>query len=427
LSATRFALAAGLQTFPREVFDLADTLEVLDLSGNALSVLPDDLPRLKRLRILFCSNNQFTELPEVLGQCPQLEMVGFKANRIERVPAAALPERLRWLILTDNAVAELPDAIGRCSRLQKLMLAGNRLQTLPHGLTQCTRLELLRIAANRLTALPDWLPTLPRLAWLAYAGNPLGHALEAIALADAPIAHIPWSQLHLQQVLGEGASGVIHRALWQRAGGLLPVAVKLFKGAVTSDGLPQSEMAACERAGDHPSLITVHGQIDGHPECANGLVLALVDGHYRNLAGPPSMASCTRDVYDSATRFTLPAALRIARGMASAGAQLHARGILHGDLYGHNILVGDGGDALLGDFGAASFFDPADTVRARALQRIEVRAFGCLLEELMACCDSAAADAPAIDALTQLQMRCLQADASQRPLFADIVPELLSL
>ena len=60
-------LACGLTTFPREIFELADTLEILDLSGNALSELPDDFARLSKLRIVFCSNNQFTELPEVLG------------------------------------------------------------------------------------------------------------------------------------------------------------------------------------------------------------------------------------------------------------------------------------------------------------------------------------------------------------------------
>jgi Leucine-rich repeat (LRR) protein len=66
----RLKLACGLTAFPREIFDLAETLEILDLSGNALSSLPDDLPRLHKLRILFCSDNQFTELPAVLGQCP---------------------------------------------------------------------------------------------------------------------------------------------------------------------------------------------------------------------------------------------------------------------------------------------------------------------------------------------------------------------
>jgi len=33
----RLKLACGLTEFPREIFDLADTLEILDLSGNALN------------------------------------------------------------------------------------------------------------------------------------------------------------------------------------------------------------------------------------------------------------------------------------------------------------------------------------------------------------------------------------------------------
>jgi len=121
--ARRLDLACGLTELPREVFDLADTLEVLNLTGNRLSALPDDLPRLHRLRVVFCSDNAFTTLPPVLGSCGQLEMVGFKANRIARVPAESLPPRLRWLILTDNAVEALPDALGARPRLEKLMLA----------------------------------------------------------------------------------------------------------------------------------------------------------------------------------------------------------------------------------------------------------------------------------------------------------------
>jgi Leucine-rich repeat (LRR) protein len=120
---TRLDLSAGLTEFPREIFDLADSLEILNLSGNALSSLPTDLPRLHRLRVLFCSDNQFTAVPEVLGQCPQLSMVGFKANQLRTLPAAALPPLLRWLILTDNQLESLPPEIGDCLQLQKLMLA----------------------------------------------------------------------------------------------------------------------------------------------------------------------------------------------------------------------------------------------------------------------------------------------------------------
>ncbi|MFM0366620.1 leucine-rich repeat-containing protein kinase family protein [Paraburkholderia sediminicola] len=425
----RLRLACGLSEFPREIFDLADTLEVLDLSGNALSRLPDDLPRLSKLRIIFASDNPFTELPEVLGQCSQLSMVGFKANRIRTVSGQSLPPLLRWLILTDNEIEALPAEIGACTQLQKLMLAGNRLRTLPEELATCSRLELLRLAANQLSKLPAWLLRLPRLSWLAFAGNPFSEALETAALTDTPIADIRWDELKLEQQLGEGASGVIYRAalLARHEHASRPVAVKLFKGAVTSDGLPDCEMAACIRAGDHPNLIPVVGKVKDHPAGAHGLVMELIDPQFTNLAGPPSLESCTRDIYDADTRFELASVLRIAYGMASAACHLHRQGVMHGDLYAHNILHAGQGRALLGDFGAASFYATDDRDFRPALQRLEVRAYGCLLEELIDRCDWLAAEADIAAKLVALKENCLSEEIGSRPLFDDIAAVLRQL
>ena len=420
--ATRLQLRGGLTDFPHEIFDLADTLEILDLTDNALSTLPDDLPRLHQLRILFCSGNRFTELPAMLGRMPALTMVGFKANRIESVPASALPPNLRWLVLTDNRIAHLPPELGRRPALQKLMLAGNRLTSLPAEMAQLDQLELLRISANAFEQLPDWLTALPRLAWLACAGNPWGEA-RAQAMSSAPAPVIGWDQLTLQQQLGEGASGVIHRAVWRHAGASEPVAVKLYKGAMTSDGSPLNEMAACVAAGQHPNLIPVRGRIAQHPEHAHGLVMALVDPAFINLAGPPSFASCTRDVYDDDKRFAWCDLLAIAHGVAAAAAQLHAHGILHGDLYGHNVLHDAAGHSLLGDFGAAAFYDPA-AAQALPLQQLEVRAFGLLLEELIERCEAPPATQMQ---LTALQAACVQPDVAARPLFAAIAAQLAAI
>ncbi|WP_431480482.1 leucine-rich repeat-containing protein kinase family protein [Pseudomonas thivervalensis] len=415
---TRLDLACGLTEFPREIFELADSLEILNLSGNQLDTLPDDLHRLPHLRVLFCSDNRFTELPECLGRCSALTMVGFKANRITRVTGAALPPRLRWLILTDNDVSHLPDELGQRPHLQKLMLAGNRLQQLPASLGQCHRLELLRVAANQLTELPQWLLELPSLSWLAYAGNPLEAQADAAALNTT--TPIDWPQLALQRQLGEGASGVIHQALWQAPGQVARnVAVKLYKGQMTSDGSPLHEMHACITAGRHPNLIDVLGQVAGHPEQQAGLVMALVEPSYRNLAGLPSLASCTRDVYAEELRLSAPVALRIAHGIASVAAHLHRQGITHGDLYGHNILCNDQGDCLLGDFGAASFHATADNLQTRALQRIEVRAFGILLGELLARIEPGLS-AEELAGLQDLQARCCQPEVLARPGFDEI-------
>jgi len=420
--ATRLDLACGLTEFPREIFDLADTLEVLNLSGNALSQLPDDLHRLTRLRVLFCSDNAFTELPACVGRCAALTMVGFKANHIEQVPGAALPPLLRWLILTDNCISELPTELGERPYLQKLMLAGNRLQQLPESLRQCHRLELIRIAANQLEVLPDWLLTLPRLTWLAFAGNPLETEADAAALEATP--SIPWSSLRLEQPLGEGASGVIHRATLQPANtSATQVAVKLYKGEMTSDGSPLHEMNACITAGIHPNLIRVEGRITGHPQAQAGLVMELIEPSFRNLAGLPSLESCTRDVYADDARFSADVALRIAKGVASVAEHLHRHGITHGDLYGHNILCNVQGDCLLGDFGAASFHATTDSPDSRALQRIEVRAFGVLLGELLERIDSGLSD-ESRGQLEDLQQRCCQPDVLARPGFSDVVREL---
>lgn len=423
--ARQLKLACGLTQFPSEIFDLADTLEVLDLSGNDLSDLPPDLPRLHRLRVLFASNNQFTHLPTSIGLCSQLSMVGFKANQIREVSPQALPPMLRWLILTDNQIARLPVELGERPALQKLMLAGNRLQALP-DLSACHRLELLRIAANQLNALPGWLLQMPRLTWLAYAGNPWCTALEAAAISQAQASAIPATELDMGSELGQGASGVIHEATWRSSQGPQAVALKRFKGAMTSDGLPRSEMAACLAAGQHAHLIGVHG-LWADAQGDTGLLMQRIGTGHAPLAGPPSFESCTRDVYPASTPWPLARSLTLLQGIASAAAHLHAHGILHGDLYAHNILHDGRGQGLLGDFGAASFLPVQDAHTTAALTRLEVRAMGGLIKELLAQAAMGTADQTRALALATLSAQCRQADVAARPSMAKVHEQLTTL
>ncbi|MCU1724358.1 leucine-rich repeat-containing protein kinase family protein [Pseudomonas sp. 5P_5.1_Bac1] len=412
---TRLDLACGLERFPEEIFALADSLEVLNLTGNALTDLPDDLGRLHKLKVLFCSENRLSQLPVGIGQCASLEVVGVKSNLIEDVPAAALPPRLRSLVLTDNRLEQLPEALGDCVELQKLMLSGNRLRSLPASLARCKKLELVRVAANRLEQLPEWLLGLPNLAWLAYAGNPLPEGYRPPAV-DGHCARLDWQDITLEQVLGQGASGVIHRA--RLNGHASAVAVKLYKGEITSDGTPLDEMNACIAAGQHPHLIPLLGRIDNHPQQLPALVMELIDPAWFSLAGPPSLQSCTRDSYPAERRLEPQGVRRLVSAIASVAAHLHQRGLSHGDLYAHNILCDEHGHSLLGDFGAASFHPLDGGSAAAALERIEVRAFGVLLGELLERCDG---DLPLLRAL---QSDCVRAEVCRRPGFAEVVVRL---
>jgi len=412
--ARELKLSCGLTEFPDELFGLAATLEVLDLSGNALTRLPDDMGRFTKLEALFCSGNRFERLPPSLGDCPALSQVGFRATGMVELPAEALPPRLRWLTLTDNRLISLPAALGERPALQKLMLAGNRLDRLPDSLQGAQRLELVRLAANRFEVLPSWLTDLPSLAWLAWAGNPLDRDMRP---EHAPT--VSWSSIQVEGLLGEGASGEVHRVLWRRGDEAEPVALKLFKGAMTSDGLPEREMAACLAAGAHPHLTGALGQLIDHPEAVQGLAMPLLPAHWRVLAKPPSRESCSRDVYDPVLRLDEETALRIASGVGLAAAHLHGRGLLHGDLYGHNVLWdGGAGEAVLSDFGAASFLPEHGS---EAYRRLEVRAWGLLLGELLDLCD---ADASQLAAWRGLQEACTQPDAAARPSVAEALDAL---
>lgn len=403
-------LSEQLSHFPVEIFELSDTLEYLDLSFNNLSSLPADFGRLQKLKIFFCSENLFTILPEVLGDCPHLDIVGFKSNQIEMVPQASINSNLRWLILTNNSITSLPAEIGNCNRMQKLMLAGNKLKELPASLANCRNLELLRISANQLSEFPEWLLSLPKLSWLAFSGNPFSYKPTV-----QPLTPIDSHELEISELLGEGASGVISKASWRHAGETSEVAVKIFKGAVTSDGLPEDEMNACITAGNHEGLAELIGQITNHPENKKGLVMKLIPKTFYNLGLPPSFVTCTRDVFKPGMGLTPAQVLKIAGTIASVAEHLHSKGIMHSDLYAHNILVDDEANTLFSDFGAACFYDLSDSETAKKLELLEVRAYGCLLDDLISLCNQA--ESRLILKLEELRDACMSDNMEKRPSF----------
>ncbi len=412
IGSKRLKLACGLKEFPREIFTLAETLEVLDMTDNHLDTLPDDFGKLKHLKILFLSNNQFKEVPTVLSHCPNLSMIGFRNNQIDTLAEDALPLSTRWLILTDNALASLPESMGALKCLQKCMLSGNQLTHLPRSMKNCKNLELLRIAVNAFTELPKMILELPKLSWLAYGGNPFCAKHPA---CDTPLKEIAWNDLQLEEVLGEGASGLISKAIYKGT----EVAVKVFKGDITSDGLPEEEMDINISMGHHEHLVDVLARGTGHPDGKDVLMLELIPSKFFNLGLPPTLETCSRDVYPEGFTLTLSQSIKILQGMADAAVHMHKRGIMHGDFYAHNIMIDKEANSILGDFGGASYYEPKEVVVRNALERLEVRAFGCLIEEMLILSKDDEVQLQR-EKLKHIKGRCLTDLNHQRPLFKEI-------
>lgn len=396
----------ALTELPPEVFlpHMAEHLQLLNLSGNRLRTLPPNMPSLRKLRILFCAGNEFESVPDCLGDMPSLRMLSFKENKLKTLSERCLCPSLNWLILTSNELEHLPRSLGNCTGMRKLMLSMNRLQSLPDEMRALDQLELIRLAGNRLATLPAWLLRLPRLSWVAFAGNPASEPP-----AEAPVRSIDWTDVTLRHVIGEGASGTVHAC--DCRGFPTPVAIKLFKSEGNSDGLPADEMRASVAAAGHPNCLQVLGRVTGAPKPA--LLLPLVPPSFVALGKPPSFDTITRDTFPSTTRLSLASILRIVQGIAAVVMHLHARGIMHGDLYAHNILVDEIGTPMLLDFGAATFFSPE---LLPVVDKVEVRAFGCLIDDLVSIADeeSKASSQAALRALAELSSKCWLTDLSAR-------------
>ncbi|MHB8099267.1 MAG: leucine-rich repeat-containing protein kinase family protein [Sulfuricurvum sp.] len=403
LGTKQLTLSENLTSFPEEIFELAETLEVLDLSHNLLTSLPENISKLSKLKIAFFSYNRFTHIPSFLG-CENLTMLGFKGNVIEVFDEDILPLNINWLILTDNKLKGLPKSIGKLHKLQKFPLAGNQIERLPEEMASCQNIELLRLSANQLQEIPSWLLTLPKLSWLAFSGNPCSGKQKF------ELQEVPYTSLEVKELLGTGASGEIFKAYSKLHEE--DVALKLFKGAITSDGYAHDEMNVCMSVGEHPNLIKVLAKIQGDEKL--GLLLRYIPSIYQNLGFPPDFDTCTRDTFKKGSTFSLETIREVAKAIASAAAHLHSLGIMHGDLYAHNVLINDDNHCYLGDFGAASFYQP----HQHEFEKIEVRAFGCLLEDMLLL--SSIKEGNEYEILEQIRAKCMHENINLRPLFSQI-------
>ncbi|KAL6779674.1 hypothetical protein ACKKBG_A13250 [Auxenochlorella protothecoides x Auxenochlorella symbiontica] len=392
------------------------SLRFLDLGNNGLEYIASGfLPGFPCLEVLNLAGNRLRELPEDVGDLPRLRRLGLKGNRLTCLPPSI--GRLRALVelfLTDNALTALPASIGGLESLVKLQASFNELATLPPELARLTRLELLRAACCRLTHLPPALASLPSLCWLSLAGNPLAPEPSPAGRGLPPT--IPFTDLTLGQRLGCGASGEVFRATW----GAREVALKLFVGEVSPDGrAADEESVACALA--DPCLVRVLART-AEPW---GLVLELVEG--QPLAAKPDHKSLLRCTWAPGTRYTLAVLLRIAHSVAVALAYLHARGIAHGDVYAHNVLAGPCGKAVLCDYGASFRYDRRQDSHYE-LQ--EVRAYALMLSGLMQHLDIGFSDMEVAlstqKALLALVQACRTPDPAKRPRFAAIAARIRS-
>lgn len=164
---------------------------------------------------------------------------------------------------------------------------------------------------------------------------------EQVADAPGPVA----GRYELGGVVGRGSSAEVRRARDLRDGSV--VAIKLFHPESSQqDRLRQRRELALLARLRHPGLVGMRDSgIDDTVEGGRAFVVTdLVEG--------PTLARRIRDgVLDPAD------VRRIGVQLASALAHVHAAGVVHRDVKPANVLLGDGLQARLADFGIAVAID----------------------------------------------------------------------
>ena len=121
---------------------LPEDTEEINVSGTGISYLPD-LTRFKKLKMLFCNNNNLTSLP-VLNET--LVTLYCYTNNLTSLPA--LSENIEYLNCSNNKLTSLPILN---KKLKMLFCQHNELTLLP-PLNE--KIEKVLCQHNRLTSLP---------------------------------------------------------------------------------------------------------------------------------------------------------------------------------------------------------------------------------------------------------------------------------
>ena len=123
-----------LEEFPMIIFNLTN-LQILSLTYNQITNMPDSFASLTNLKILHLYNNQITEIPDSIAFLTNLQTLHLSYNQITKISdSIASLTNLQTLYLSENQITEIPDSIASLTNLQELYLSNNKITKIPEWL-----------------------------------------------------------------------------------------------------------------------------------------------------------------------------------------------------------------------------------------------------------------------------------------------------
>ena len=143
-----------ISALPRGIQYLHE-LRVFDCSFNQIATLPP-LQNLKNLKHFQCYDNMLSDIENVFGNGNQsLELLNLSQNYISVLPDSigSIPN-LTYLDLERNRITNVPESLNRLKFLKFLFLGFNGITRLPAALSSASALEELHLQENQIAELP---------------------------------------------------------------------------------------------------------------------------------------------------------------------------------------------------------------------------------------------------------------------------------
>lgn len=167
-----------LKEVPPEVINLGEILRNLDLSKNKLSNMPDDILRLKNLKLFNLDTNKLQKLPDSIVNMKKLEVLNISSNALSSLPLSfSNLSCLKQLYLNNNNFRHFPLQLIGLPNLEVVELSNNKITEIPCGMADFYATEL-NLSQNELSQISDDLHKAPRLKILRLEENCLN--LDAI-------------------------------------------------------------------------------------------------------------------------------------------------------------------------------------------------------------------------------------------------------
>lgn len=130
------------------------TIKKLNLTDCNVDEIPDSIGNLPNLTKLYLSCNNIHEVPKSIRNLTNLTHFDLSSNQLACIPDVISDlSNLTHLYLSDNKIAEIPDFVGNLINLNTLTLSQNKITKLPKSIGQLVNLNHLDLRWNNIEIL----------------------------------------------------------------------------------------------------------------------------------------------------------------------------------------------------------------------------------------------------------------------------------